>query len=34
MPFTCADYFRGHLPTAHRFNFDTLRGTDRGVPVR
>jgi thiosulfate/3-mercaptopyruvate sulfurtransferase len=21
------DYFRGHLPTAHHINFDTLRGT-------
>lgn len=28
------DYFRGHLPTAHHLNFDTLRGTDRGVPVQ
>lgn len=28
------DYFRGHLPTAHHINFDTLRGTDRGVPVQ
>lgn len=27
-------YFRGHLPTAHHINFDTLRGTDRGVPVQ
>lgn len=27
------DYFRGHLPTAHHINFDTLRGTDKGVPV-
>jgi len=27
------DYFRGHLPTAHHINFDTLRGTDQGVPV-
>ena len=22
------DYFRGHVPTAHHLNFDTLRGTD------
>jgi thiosulfate/3-mercaptopyruvate sulfurtransferase len=28
------DYFRGHLPNAHHLNFDTLRGTDRGVPVQ
>lgn len=28
------DYFRGHLPTAHHLNFDTLRGTDHGVPVQ
>jgi len=28
------DYFRGHLPLAHHLNFDTLRGTDRGVPVQ
>lgn len=28
------DYFRGHLPTAHHINFDTLRGTDSGVPVQ
>ena len=28
------DYFRGHLPTAHHLNFDTLRGTDNGVPVQ
>lgn len=28
------DYFRGHLPTAHHINFDTLRGTDGGVPVQ
>lgn len=28
------DYFRGHLPSAHHLNFDTLRGTDRGVPVQ
>ena len=28
------DYFRGHLPTAHHLNFDTLRGTDEGVPVQ
>lgn len=28
------DYFRGHVPTAHHLNFDTLRGTDRGVPVQ
>lgn len=28
------DYFRGHLPYAHHLNFDTLRGTDRGVPVQ
>jgi thiosulfate/3-mercaptopyruvate sulfurtransferase len=28
------DYFRGHLPTAHHLNFDTLRGTERGVPVQ
>jgi thiosulfate/3-mercaptopyruvate sulfurtransferase len=28
------DYFRGHLPAAHHLNFDTLRGTDKGVPVQ
>ena len=28
------DYFRAHLPTAHHLNFDTLRGTDHGVPVQ
>ena len=28
------DYFRGHLPAAHHLNFDTLRGTDLGVPVQ
>jgi len=28
------DYFRGHIPTAHHLNFDTLRGTDNGVPVQ
>lgn len=28
------DYFRGHLPTAHHLNFDTLRGTDSAVPVQ
>lgn len=28
------DYFRGHLPTAHHLEFDTLRGTDRAVPVQ
>lgn len=28
------DYFRGHLPTAHHLNFDTLRGTAAGVPVQ
>jgi len=28
------DYFRGHLPTAHHLNFDTLRGTDAAVPVQ
>jgi thiosulfate/3-mercaptopyruvate sulfurtransferase len=28
------DYFRGHLPTAHHINFDSLRGTDAGVPVQ
>ncbi len=28
------DYFRGHLPGAHHINFDTLRGTDRAVPVQ
>lgn len=27
-------YFRGHLPAAHHLNFDTLRGTDNGVPVQ
>lgn len=28
------DYFRGHLPTAHHINFDTLRGTHEAVPVQ
>jgi thiosulfate/3-mercaptopyruvate sulfurtransferase len=28
------DYFRGHLPRAHHINFDSLRGTDHGVPVQ
>jgi thiosulfate/3-mercaptopyruvate sulfurtransferase len=28
------DYFRGHLPTAHHINFDTLRGTDAAIPVQ
>ncbi|MEZ5300467.1 MAG: rhodanese-like domain-containing protein [Verrucomicrobiales bacterium] len=28
------DYFRGHLPTAHHLEFDTLRGTEQGVPVQ
>lgn len=28
------DYFRGHLPYAHHINFDTLRGTDQGIPVQ
>ena len=28
------DYFRGHIPGAHHMNFDTLRGTDAGVPVQ
>src|SRR5262245_50428059 len=28
------DYFRGHIPTAHHINFDTLRGTEKGVPVQ
>lgn len=28
------DYFRSHLPRAHHLNFDTLRGTDNGVPVQ
>ena len=28
------DYFRGHIPYAHHINFDTLRGTDKGVPVQ
>lgn len=28
------DYFRGHLPDSHHLNFDTLRGTDLGVPVQ
>lgn len=28
------DYFRGHLPTAQHLEFDTLRGTDKGVPVQ
>jgi thiosulfate/3-mercaptopyruvate sulfurtransferase len=28
------DYFRNHLPTAHHLNFDTLRGTDNGIPVQ
>jgi thiosulfate/3-mercaptopyruvate sulfurtransferase len=28
------DYFRGHLPTAQHMEFDTLRGTDKAVPVQ
>jgi len=28
------DYFRSHIPTAHHLEFDTLRGTDRAVPVQ
>jgi thiosulfate/3-mercaptopyruvate sulfurtransferase len=28
------DYFRGHIPGAHHINFDTLRGTDAGIPVQ
>lgn len=28
------DYFRGHLPRSHHLNFDSLRGTDHGVPVQ
>jgi thiosulfate/3-mercaptopyruvate sulfurtransferase len=28
------DYIRGHIPTAHHLEFDTLRGTDKGVPVQ
>ena len=28
------DYFRGHIPTAQHINFDTLRGTDKAVPVQ
>ena len=28
------DYFRGHIPTAHHLEFDTLRGTDQAVPVQ
>lgn len=28
------DYFRGHILSAHHLNFDTLRGTDNGVPVQ
>lgn len=28
------DYFRGHIPTAHHLEFDTLRGTDNAVPVQ
>jgi thiosulfate/3-mercaptopyruvate sulfurtransferase len=28
------DYFRGHIHGAHHINFDTLRGTDAGVPVQ
>lgn len=28
------DYFRGHIPSAHHLNFDTLRGTDAAVPVQ
>jgi thiosulfate/3-mercaptopyruvate sulfurtransferase len=28
------DYFRGHIPTAHHLEFDTLRGTDNGIPVQ
>ena len=28
------DYFRGHRPTAHHLELDTLRGTDQEVPVQ
>jgi thiosulfate/3-mercaptopyruvate sulfurtransferase len=28
------DYFRSHIVRAHHLNFDTLRGTDNGVPVQ
>ena len=28
------DCFRGHLPTAHHLEFDTLRGTENAVPVQ
>lgn len=28
------DYFRSHIPAAHHLNFDTLRGTDNGIPVQ
>jgi len=28
------DYFRGHIPRSHHIDFDTLRGTDQGVPVQ
>ncbi len=28
------DYFRGHLPMAHHLEFDTLRGTQDGIPVQ
>lgn len=28
------DYFRGHIQSAHHLNFDTLRGTENGVPVQ
>lgn len=28
------DYFKGHIPAAQHLNFDTLRGTDAGVPVQ
>ncbi|MEZ5326923.1 MAG: rhodanese-like domain-containing protein [Verrucomicrobiales bacterium] len=28
------DYFRAHLPTAQHLEFDTLRGTDKAVPVQ
>jgi len=28
------DYFRGHIPRSHHLNFDSLRGTDHGVPVQ
>ena len=28
------DYFRGHIPGAHHIKFETLRGTDQGVPVQ